>query len=556
MKNKLLAVLCILMCTALFIMAGCMGAQTQGTGNLKETSVEEPTDMVETGETSEIDEVVIVENRKQDNVQIVGGQNYTEGGQMDYSYEKDIAQSPPAPQDNYGEPQSGSEKYENYGVNNFVNTEEDKLSTFSIDVDNGSYTLSRAKIFGGTLPPEASVRVEEFINYFKQDYPQPTKEGENFYVSMEGSPSPFNKETYLLRIGLQGKEITVEEKLPANLVFLIDVSGSMSSADKIGIVKESLTILVESLGQMDSVSICTYAGRVAEVLPPTGIEDKAKILEALNNINTGGSTGMSSGIELAYNLAARNFREDGINRVIVCSDGDANVGSTSHEEILKLIEEEKNKGITLSTIGVGMGNYNDTMMEQLADKGNGNYYYIDTIKEGERIFKQEMTGTLQVIAKDVKIQVEFNPESVQEYRLIGYENRDIADAEFRDDKKDAGEVGAGHTVTALYEVKLKDNSKDIGLVQLRYKLPDQEQAGEFHYPFKRSYVHKAFGESSKKFQFTAAVGEFAEILRGSQYATGTLEDVLQIAESSYDKNNEDETEFLEMVKKCIAYKKG
>jgi len=454
------------------------------------------------------------------------------------------------------EPVATGEKYENYGINNFVETKTDRYSTFSIDVDTGSYTLSRNKILAGTLPPESAVRVEEFINYFKQDYPQPTGEDESFYVSMEGAPSPFNKEFHILRIGIQGKEISTEERLPANLVFLVDVSGSMSCADKIGLVKESLAILVESLGQMDCVSICTYAGRVAEILPPTGIEDKARILEALNNLSTGGSTGMSSGIELAYDLAGRNFREDGINRVIVCSDGDANVGPTSPEEILRLIEKQKDRGVTLSTIGFGTGNYNDTMMERLADKGNGNYYYVDTLKEGERIFKEEMNGTLQVIAKDVKIQVEFKSESVQEYRLIGYENRDMADKDFRDDKKDAGEVGAGHCVTALYEVRLNEKAgNDIGIVRLRYKLPGQDEANEYHYPFKKSYVHKTFGESSEKFRFIVAVGEFAEILRGSEYAGGSLEDVLQIAQSSCEERCEDEEEFVDLVGKCIKYKK-
>lgn len=448
-----------------------------------------------------------------------------------------------------------TEQYEDYGINNFIDPKEDPYSTFSIDVDTGSYTLCRRKITEGSLPPKDSVRVEEFINYFKQNYPKPEKD-DVFYVSMEGATSPFDQEKYFLRVGLQGKEITLDKKLPANLVFLIDVSGSMSSPDKLGLVKESLTILVESLGQMDSIAICTYAGRVAEILPPTGVEDKEKILNALNSISSGGSTAMASGIDLAYELASRNFRQDGINRVIVCSDGDANVGSTSHEEILKMIGSKKDQGITLSTIGFGTGNYNDVMMEQLADKGNGNYYYVDSLKEANRIFKQEMTGTLQVIAKDVKIQVEFNPETVKEYRLIGYENRDIADQEFRDDTKDAGEVGGGHSVTALYEVILNEDSKeDLGLVQLRYKLPDHEKANEFAYPFKKDSVHKKFSDSSDKFQFIISVGQFAEILRESPHATGTLEDVLQIAESSCEQGNEDETEFVGLVKKCIEYKK-
>jgi len=466
------------------------------------------------------------------------------------SYDASYSLPPPS-----GEEPQNTEKYEDYGVNGFIPAEDDPLSTFSIDVDTGSYTLCRRKIQEGYLPPQNSIRVEEFVNYFKQDYPLPTKEKENFYVSMEGAPSPFNKDTYMLRIGLQGKEIIGEERLPANLVFLVDVSGSMSSTDKLDLVKESLSILVDSLGQMDRVSICTYAGRVAEILPPTGVEDREKILSALNDLRSGGSTAMASGIDLAYSLAERNFQPDGINRVIICSDGDANVGTTSYDEILKSIEKQKNRGITLTTTGFGTGNYNDVMMEQLADKGNGNYYYIDGIKEAERIFKEEMTGTLQVIAKDVKIQVEFNPKKVKKYRLAGYENRDIPDEQFRDDKKDAGEVGAGHSVTALYEVLLnKDIKEELGIVQLRYKLPDEDTAREYVYPFKSSYVHKNFKEGSDKFRFIVSVGEFAEILRGSKYAKGSLEDVLQIAQSAYNQNDEDELEMVDLVQKCIEYK--
>ncbi len=467
------------------------------------------------------------------------------------SYDTSYSVPPP-----YGEEPQNTEKYEDYGVNNFILTEEDPLSTFSIDVDTGSYTLCRRKIQEGYLPTQASVRVEEFVNYFKQDYPLPTKEKENFYVSMEGAPSPFNKDTYMLRIGLQGKEIIGEERLPANLVFLVDVSGSMSSPDKLDLVKESLSLLVDSLGQMDRVSICTYAGRVAEILPPTGVEDREKILSAINDLRSGGSTAMASGIDLAYSLAERNFQPDGINRVIICSDGDANVGTTSYDEILKSIEKQKNRGITLTTTGFGTGNYNDIMMEQLADKGNGNYYYIDGIKEAERIFKEEITGTLQVIAKDVKIQVEFNPKKVKKYRLAGYENRDIPDEQFRDDKKDAGEVGAGHSVTALYEVLLnKDIKEELGIVQLRYKLPDEDTAREYVYPFKSSYVHKNFKEGSNKFRFIVSVVEFAEILRESDYAKGSLEDVLQIAQSAYNQNDEDELELVDLVQKCIEYKR-
>ena len=358
-----------------------------------------------------------------------------------------------APED----PQSNSEGYENYGVNPFLDPRQDPLSTFSIDVDTGSYTIARRKLREGGLPPAASVRVEEFVNYF--DYSYPTPDGQvPFAVAMEAAPSPFEPDTTLLRVGIQGQTIDQEDRKPIHLVFLVDTSGSMQSADKIGLLKKSLKLLVNNLHEDDTVAIATYAGWTEKVLEPTSAEDTGRIFDALDRLEANGSTAMSSGLQLAYDMAYEQLDDDSVTRVIVLSDGDANVGASSHEEILRQIGDRAREGVTLSTIGFGMGNYKDTTMEQLANKGDGNYYYIDTLEQAEKVFEEDLLGTLFVIAKDVKIQVEFDPKEVESYRLVGYENRDVADKDFRNDAVDAGEIGAGHRVTALYEVKLRSGA--------------------------------------------------------------------------------------------------
>ncbi|MEK7485010.1 MAG: von Willebrand factor type A domain-containing protein, partial [Planctomycetota bacterium] len=304
-----------------------------------------------------------------------------------------------------------SEKYKDYGVNPYQDPKQDQFSTFAIDVDTASYTIARRKLNENQIPPKEAVRIEEFINFFPPEYEKNRKDW--FKVHLDASPSPFRPKYHLMRVVIQGKDLTSAERKPANLVFLVDVSGSMASGDKLELVKQSLRLLVEALDERDYVSICTYAGSVQTVLQPTNAQFKSKIIDAIEELGAGGSTAMASGILNAYSLANVNFRPEVVNRVIVCSDGDANVGTSNHEEILKLIEDYKDKGITLSTIGFGMGNYQDVMMEQLADKGNGNYSYVDTIAEGKRIFVEQLTGTLQVIAKDMKVQVEFNPNIVK-----------------------------------------------------------------------------------------------------------------------------------------------
>jgi len=465
----------------------------------------------------------------------------------DYEGEPGEAALPP-------DPDEGTEDYTDYGARPFVETGRDTLSTFSVDVDTGSYTITRRKLREGLLPPAASVRVEEFVNYFRQKYGSPS-EGP-FAVVSEAAPSPFRQERIVLRVGLQGRRLDALTRKRANLVFLVDTSGSMQSPDKIGLVKESLKLLVQSLRADDRVSICTYAGHVELVLPPTQATDRRRILQALDRLSAGGSTAMSSGIDLAYELASREAESGSNTRVIVCSDGDANVGPSSHHEILRTIEGYRDRGITLGTVGFGMGNYKDTMMEQLANKGNGSYAYVDGLSEARRLFCEELVQNLEVIARDVKIQVAFDPERVRRYRLIGYENRAIHDDDFRDDKVDAGEVGAGHTVTALYEVDLVSGSDGpLGELRLRWKdgeprqgLPDAAHEQAFSLT---AHVHPEFAAASQRFRFTACVAEFAEILRRSQHTGTPLRALLPLLEDALDPGFDDrEHELLELVERA------
>jgi len=453
---------------------------------------------------------------------------------------------------------NNTEDYKNYGVNPWTNSEKDRFSTFAIDVDTGSYTIARRKLNEGVLPPKDSVRVEEFINYFKYQYPNPVT-NHPFSLTMEASTSPFDNNHYLLRVGLKGREVTLADRPPTHLTFLVDNSGSMASADKLGMVKQSLKMLVKHLKDQDTVALTTYAGGVSLVLPPTPISQKSVILSAIDQLESGGGTAMEAGIDLAYKQAHASFAPNSINRIIICSDGDANIGRTSHTEILEQIQEYVKEGITVSTIGFGMGNYKDTMMEQFANKGNGNYYYIDNFSQAKRIFVEQLNGTLQVIAKDVKIQVEFNPKAVAKYRLVGYENRDIADEDFRNDKVDAGEIGAGYTVTAIYEVQLKKQpSSNIATVRLRYKTPDAKEetpAAEVAASYDLVRLKQNFDQTSEDFRFSIAVAALAEVLRESPAAKNwSLEKISTIAQASTQKNNLEREEFLDLVKKALELK--
>ena len=365
------------------------------------------------------------------------------------------------------------------GTNPFIDTEDDHLSTFGMDVDTGSYSITRRYLTDGYLPPPEAVRVEEFVNTFDYNYDPPTEDA--FAIHIDGAPSKFGegKRLQLLRIGLQGRVIPSEHRKDAILTFVIDVSGSMSQENRLGLVKKALTLLVNQLRPTDKVGIVVYGSHGRLVLPHTGIEQRGKILSAINALRPDGSTNAEEGLRIGYDLAWRNASVNHINRVILCSDGVANVGHTGPDEILKVIRTYVNKGITLSTVGFGMGNYNDVLMEQLADTGDGSYAYVDTLTEAKRIFVENLTGTLQLIAKDAKIQVDFNSEVVSRFRLLGYENRRLDHEQFRDDTVDAGEVGSGHQVTALYEVKLHQAATGkLATVSIRYADADNHKVSE------------------------------------------------------------------------------
>ncbi|MET3292767.1 UNVERIFIED_CONTAM: Ca-activated chloride channel family protein [Brevibacillus sp. OAP136] len=435
--------------------------------------------------------------------------------------------------------------FESYGTNSFVSTTEDLLSTFAVDVDTGAYSVMRNYISRGSLPPESAVRLEEFINYFPLAY-EPPKTG-SFAIYTDAAPSPFSPGNEVVRIGIKGKEIAAHERKPANLVFVIDISGSMNQENRLGLVKQSLSVLVNQLTEGDRVGIVVYGSNGRRLLEPTSVQDKGKILASLDYLIPEGSTNAEEGLQLGYAMAAESFLNGGINRVILCSDGVANVGETRASALLERIDKYASDGILLSTFGFGMGNYNDTLMEQLADKGDGVYAYIDSFSEARRVFTEALTGTLQTIAKDAKIQVEFDPKQVAEYRLLGYENRDVADQDFRNDRVDGGEIGGGHSVTALYEVKPRgDLSHDLGKVRLRYQNADTGKTEE---------IEKTIGPISSKpapeLLFLCAVAQYAEILRGSPWVqNGSLESVLEVAQPVA--KGEEQLEFIKLVKNALA----
>ena len=432
------------------------------------------------------------------------------------------------------EPQTG-ESYTDWGKNPWVETAKDHLSTFAADVDTASYTITRRKLTEGTLPPKESVRVEEFMNYFSYAF-APPQAGSPFSVVMDAAPSPLATGHHILRVGVATKAKTQAERKPAHLVFLVDVSGSMGSADRIGLAQQSLRILTENLGPQDSVSLVTYAGSTRVVLEPTGMEDRDKIFTAIDELTAGGSTAMASGLDLAYEQAMKGLMPGSVSRVIVLSDGDANVGPAGHEAHLRIIAERAKKGVTLSTIGFGMGNYKDGEMEQLANKGNGNNYYIDSISAAKKVFETQLGGTLEVVAKDVKLQVDFDPASVAKYRLIGYENRNIADDDFRKDAVDAGEIGAGHQVTAMYEIELTPaglaRSSGLGVVRIRHKAPDQDTATESAFAM-TTPIAASFDAAPADLRFAFAVAAFADVLRGADEAKGwSLDKIASVAKAA------------------------
>jgi Ca-activated chloride channel family protein len=450
-----------------------------------------------------------------------------------------------------------TEGYKDYGTNAWVESSKDHLSTFAADVDTASYTIARRKLTGGELPPAESVRVEEFVNYFGYDYAAPDG-ARPFDVSIDAAPSPFNSGRHVVRVGVTTKAKSVSERKPANLVFLVDVSGSMQGPDRIELAKRSLRILVENLADGDMVSLVTYAGSTRVVLEPTGLDRKNEILAAIEDLTAGGSTAMASGIELAYQQAMKHIGKDRISRVIVLSDGDANVGKTSHADILQTIAGKVKEGVTLSTIGFGMGNYKDETMEQLADKGNGNNFYIDTLSQAKRVFQEQLGSTLEVVAKDVKLQVDWNNDLVSRYRLIGYENRDIADNDFRNDRVDAGEIGAGHQVTAIYEVELARSAQPalLATVRVRHKEPIGDKATESAFPLTGDRIASTFDVAPADMRFAFAVAAFADVLRGAEDAEHwDLAAIRTIAKNAAGTSAE-RAELVALIDKAIALKDG
>jgi Ca-activated chloride channel homolog len=472
--------------------------------------------------------------------------------------------------------------YDHIGENPFLDAKDNPLSTFSIDVDTASYSNVRRFLNEGSQPPKDAVRVEEMINYFTYDYAEPS-DGRPFAVHLDVASCPWETSHRLVRIGLKGKEIATDKRGPSNLVFLLDVSGSMMPLERLPLVKQAMRLLVEKLTENDRVAIVVYAGASGLALPSTTGDHKEQILEALENLQADGSTNGAEGIQLAYKIAADNFIKGGVNRVILATDGDFNVGVTNQGDLIRLIGDKAKSGVFLSVLGVGTDNLKDSTMQKLADKGNGNHAYLDSLDEARKVLVQQMNGTLVTIAKDVKIQVEFNPARVASYRLIGYEKRMLRKEDFNNDKVDAGEIGAGHTVTALYEVvpvgaasnpgvppvdplKYSANesstsggsksSDEMLTVKLRYKKPDEN---------KSELIERAVTDTNATFEsapvdlkFAAAVAEFGMILRDSEYkGNGTLNAVIEWADQSKGKDpNGYRAGFIELVRKAQTLKKS
>lgn len=462
------------------------------------------------------------------------------------------------------------EGYDNIKENEFQKVTDHPLSTFSIDVDAASYSNVRRLINEGRLPTPGAVRIEEMINYFSYNYPQPSND-KPFSITTESAPCPWNEDHQLVMIGMQGKKIDFDKLPPSNLVFLIDVSGSMQDENKLPLVKSSLNLLAEQLRPQDKIAIVVYAGSAGLVLPSTN--DKYKIREAINALEAGGSTAGSAGIGLAYQTAQQNFMDNGNNRVVLCTDGDFNVGASSDDELENLIEKQRASGVYLTVLGFGTGNYQDGKMQKLADKGNGNHAYIDNINEAKKVLISEYGGTLFAIAKDVKLQVEFNPGKIKGYRLIGYENRILAKEDFNNDKKDAGDMGSNHTVTALYEIipanvadgeelatvdplryqsqKPKKQSASLSnelmFVKIRYKKPDEDSSN-----LMEASVKANSQVASNNMRFASAVAAFGMVLRNSAFKGGSNYKLIKsLATSSIDSNSDAyKKEFLELVKKA------
>jgi Ca-activated chloride channel family protein len=494
----------------------------------------------------------------------------TKSAAQELSYEYDaVDEEPPAVSKDIN-----TEEYDKIQENSFKGVAQTPVSTFSIDVDNASYSNVRRYLGANQMPPTGAVRIEEMINYFDYDYPQP--QGKNpFSINTEISAAPWNAEHHLIHIGLQGKKLDYNDLKASNLVFLIDASGSMSAENKLPLLKKSLKLLLSELDDRDKVAIVAYAGAAGLVLPSTPASQQETILNALDAVNSGGSTAGGQGIQLAYKIAKEQLISDGNNRVILATDGDFNIGTSSSSELVSLIEEKRKDNIYLTICGFGMGNYKDGRMEQISNAGNGNYFYIDNIREAKKVFVTQMRANMFTIAKDVKIQIEFNPNVVKAYRLIGYENRLLAKEDFDDDTKDAGELGAGHTVTAIYEVILSDskstqaiaeaadlkyqskttssNNSDLMTVKFRYKPIQSDQSILLEQVLSKSAL-KGLENSSDNYRFSAAVAGFGMLLRDSKFkGSATYHNIYSLAKNALGVDKESyRSEFLQLVKTADA----
>ena len=455
-------------------------------------------------------------------------------------------------------PTSQDPRFTDYGIRTFIDTRSDPLSTFSLDVDTGSYSIARGFIEQqGQLPPRESVRVEEYVNFFDYGYDAPR---DGLDIEVDGGPSPFDDDTWLVRVGVKAEEVSNDERQPVALTFVVDTSGSMNSPDRLGLVKESLTLLVEELDRDDTVAIVTYSGDSDIVLEPTEIRDRDRIFRAIDRLETGGSTNLAAGLDAGYELARDAFREDGVNRVIVASDGLANAGITSGDALAAQLRDDADDGIGLVTVGYGLNGINDTTMEQLADQSDGFYAYVDTIDEAERLFSEDLTSTLITAAIDAKIQVAFDDEVVDEYRLIGYENRGVADDDFRNDDVDAGELGAGHQATAIYEVVFDrdvdiDSRAELGFVSLRWEDPETGEVIEIDEDIDMRDLDALWTDTSASFRQATVVAAFAEILRDNPYAEDvSLEALSQEADALAREIDTDEfDEFADLVELAEDY---
>ena len=465
--------------------------------------------------------------------------------------------------------QRNAETYKEIKENSFVAVAQQPVTTFSADVDRAAYANVRRIIGYGQIPPKDAVRIEEMVNYFDYDYPAPEEGSVSpLRVSPELAPAPWNPNHLLLRIGLQAKKIDLAKAPPSNIVFLIDVSGSMDEENKLPLLKSSFKMLLGQLRPDDKIAIVTYANGTKVALPSTSVKDKEKIIKVLDNLYASGGTSGGRGIQLAYEQAQKSFIKNGNNRIILATDGDFNIGINNTTDLEKFIEKQRESGIYMSVLGFGIGNYRDDMAETIADKGNGNYAYIDNITEAKKVLVNELSGTLFAVAKDVKLQLEFNPKYVKEYKLIGYENRMLANEDFTNDKKDAGEIGAGHTVTALYELvpsdgkvaqslryqsqELNEKGKgnELGFLKIRYKDPKVKDAKSVEITEPLVFNKKALKETSTDYRFAVSVAEFGILLRdNSNKANATYDQVIELAEGAIGKDPEGyRKEFVRLVK--------